>query len=106
MQNVIVVAINYRLGFAALNSTMNSTSFVSSNNALRDQVEALNWVRRYISAFGGQPNEIMIYGESAGAQCVAAQLTSPLLKQGPQHSDVQWWCGCSVDGDDIKGCLS
>lgn len=76
-QNVIVVAINYRLGVLGFGA-FNSSSLISSNNGFRDQVQALNWVRRHIDAFGGNGSQITIYGESAGGQCVAAQLTSPL----------------------------
>lgn len=45
-----------------------------------DQIEALNWVRRYISYFGGDANAITIDGESAGAQSVSLLTLSPLAK--------------------------
>jgi len=77
-QAQIVVAINYRLGVLGF-AAFNSSSIAGSNNGFRDQVEALNWVRRHIAAFGGDPERVTIYGESAGGQGVAALLTSPLL---------------------------
>uniref|UniRef100_A0A7S0Q867 Carboxylic ester hydrolase n=1 Tax=Coccolithus braarudii TaxID=221442 RepID=A0A7S0Q867_9EUKA len=64
------------MGFAAFNSS----SIGGSNNGFRDLVEGLNWVRRHIAAFGGDPERVTIYGESAGGQGVAALLTSPLSK--------------------------
>jgi len=80
-QNVIVVAVNYRLGllgFSAFNSSVKSS--VSTNNGFRDQMASCEWVRRHILAFGGDSTKITIYGESAGGQGVAALLTSPLSR--------------------------
>ena len=70
---VIVVTLNYRLGvdgFAAL-------SGAPANRGLLDQVAALSWVQENISAFGGDPSNVTIFGESAGGGSIAALLAMP-----------------------------
>ncbi len=83
-EGVIVVTVNYRLGifgfFAHPALTAESPRHASGNYGLLDQYAALKWVRRNISAFGGDPDEITIGGESAGSMSVSAQMTSPLSK--------------------------
>ncbi|MDL2717204.1 MAG: carboxylesterase family protein [Acidobacteriota bacterium] len=81
---VVVVTINYRLstlGFLAhpaLDSE--STQGVSGNGGLLDQIAALQWVRRNIAAFGGDPDRVLVGGESAGGADVCSLLASPLSK--------------------------
>lgn len=71
--DVIIVAPNYRLGpFGFL-----VTESLRGNYGLEDQRFALEWVQRNIAQFGGDPNNVLIYGESAGAMSVGAQLSSP-----------------------------
>ncbi|TFY56477.1 hypothetical protein EVJ58_g7616 [Rhodofomes roseus] len=73
--DVVVVTINYRLstlGFLALEDGKTNGNF-----GLADQVAALDWVREYISAFGGDLERITIFGQSAGAGSVRALLGSP-----------------------------
>ena len=73
--DVVVVTINYRLstlGFLALEDGVTNGNF-----GLADQIAALDWVREYITAFGGDPNRITIFGQSAGAGSVRALLGSP-----------------------------
>jgi para-nitrobenzyl esterase len=65
---IVVVTINYRLGLLG---------FHGGNWALMDQVAALRWVRDNIAAFGGDPDQVSIVGESAGASSVAALLVMP-----------------------------
>ena len=81
---VIVVSINYRLGalgFLALPQLTEESGHGSSGNyGLLDQQAALRWVQRNISAFGGDPERVTIFGESAGAMSVCSQMTSPLSK--------------------------
>jgi len=81
-QNVIVVTINYRigeLGFLAHSAlTAESSAGASGNYGLLDQQAALRWVQRNIRAFGGNPDNVTIFGESAGGLSVHAQLASPL----------------------------
>lgn len=77
----IVVSINYRLGvlgyLAHPGLSAESREGVSGNYGLRDQIAALQWVKRNIAAFGGDPSNVTIAGESAGALSVMYLLTSP-----------------------------
>ncbi len=77
---VIVVTINYRLGFLGFfaQSAIDAEGHLNGNYGLMDQQFALKWVRRNIANFGGDPERITIFGESAGGQSVYAQLASPL----------------------------
>lgn len=78
---VIVVTINYRLGalgfMAHPNLSANSNNGTSGNYGLMDQQAALQWVQQNISAFGGDANNVTIFGESAGGLSVHAHLVSP-----------------------------
>lgn len=79
--DVVVVTINYRLGelgfLAHPALTAESPDHASGNYGLMDQQEALRWVRRNIAAFGGDPDRVTIFGESAGGLSVHSQLASP-----------------------------
>jgi para-nitrobenzyl esterase len=81
---VIVVTINYRLGpfgFLAHPALSAEASDHSSGNyGLMDQQFALNWVKRNISAFGGNASKVTIFGESAGGFSVCAHLASPTAR--------------------------
>lgn len=73
--DVVVVTINYRLstlGFLALDD-----GELNGNYGLADQITALDWVHAHISDFGGDPERITIFGQSAGAASVRALLASP-----------------------------
>lgn len=79
---VVVVTINYRLGplgyfsHPAL-SNEDKQNGVSGNYGLMDQIFALQWVQKNIRNFGGDPNNVTIFGESAGGRNVLALMTSP-----------------------------
>lgn len=80
--DVVVVTINYRLGvmgFLHLDE-MDGTYQMSGNCGILDQVAALKWVRENIAAFGGDPNRVTIFGESAGAMSVGILLGIPSAK--------------------------
>lgn len=80
--DVVAVTINYRLGpwgFLYMNELTNDDSF-DSNVGIRDQIAALKWVKENIEAFGGDPENITIFGESAGGASVINLLGSPAAK--------------------------
>ncbi len=79
----VYVSVNYRLGaLGCLDLSSLSTAEVSidSNLYLRDLVLALSWVRENIGGFGGDPDNITVFGESAGAHAVATLLAVPAAK--------------------------
>lgn len=75
MENVIVVIINYRLH--ALGFMYMPSMGISGNAGMKDQQMALEWVYENIGNFGGNPNQICLFGESAGAACVNFHLLNP-----------------------------
>ena len=78
---LVIVTINYRVGifgfFASPQLSAESPHHTSGNYGLMDQIAALRWVRRNIRAFGGDPNRVTIWGQSAGAWSVEALTLSP-----------------------------
>jgi carboxylesterase type B len=78
---VIVVTINYRLGMLGFLTSpeldAESPRKVSGNYGLLDQIESLKWVKRNIAAFGGDPNQVTIFGQSAGAGSVQFHAVMP-----------------------------
>jgi para-nitrobenzyl esterase len=78
--DVVVVTVNYRLGafgFLDLSSFSTAQRRFDSNLGLRDVLHALHWVRDNIAAFGGDPDRVTLFGESAGAGIITTLLTSP-----------------------------
>lgn len=78
--DVVVVTLNYRLGALGFLSLgfLDERFDASCNSGLLDQVAALKWIRENIACFGGDPHNVTVFGESAGAMSVAALLvTSP-----------------------------
>jgi para-nitrobenzyl esterase len=78
----VVVTLNYRLGVFGtfFHSAINAESKAWGNFNLLDQQAALQWVRRNIAAFGGDPDRVTLAGQSAGAYNVGANLLSPGAK--------------------------
>ena len=77
---VILVSFNYRLGrfgFFAHPALIEASEGLVGNFAYMDQIEALRWVKRNIGAFGGNPTQVTVMGESAGGSSVLALLISP-----------------------------
>lgn len=83
-RGVIVVSINYRLGvlgwLAHPELSAQSPAHISGNYGLMDQIAALQWVRANIAAFGGDPANVTIAGESAGALSVMYLMESPAAR--------------------------
>ncbi len=91
--DVVVVSTNYRLGafgFLHLADLLGPGFAAASNNGIRDQLAALAWVRDNIEAFGGDPANVTIFGESAGGMSVGTLLGAPasdgLFKQAIAQS--------------------
>jgi para-nitrobenzyl esterase len=83
-QGVVLVAMNYRVGrfgfFAHPALSKERPDENKGNYAYMDQIAALQWVRRNIAAFGGDPNNVTIFGFSAGGVSVHGMLASPLAR--------------------------
>jgi para-nitrobenzyl esterase len=90
---VILVSFNYRLGrfgfFAHPALSAEKPGVPLGNYAIMDQIEALKWVRRNIAAFGGDPGNVTICGESAGGMSVHVLMTSPAASGLFQKAIVQ-----------------
>ena len=83
-RGVVLVSANYRLGIFGFYEhpelTAESEHRASGNYGLMDQVAALKWVQQNIALFGGDPRNVTIFGESAGALDINVLMTSPLTK--------------------------
>ncbi|MGW5313488.1 carboxylesterase/lipase family protein [Nocardia thailandica] len=75
--DMVVVSVNYRLGVLGFLDLSSLGPEFTPNLGLHDQIAALEWVRDNIAAFGGDPGNVTVFGESSGAGCVTALLTSP-----------------------------
>ncbi|CAF1334908.1 unnamed protein product [Adineta steineri] len=69
--NTIIVLIQYRLGVLGFFTTGNGPNDIKGNYGILDQRLAIAWIKANINAFGGDPNEITLFGQSAGAQSTA-----------------------------------
>jgi para-nitrobenzyl esterase len=97
-RDVVVVTINYRLGalgFLYVPDFARADGEFCTNFGMLDQVAALEWVHDEIAAFGGDPNNVTIFGESAGGMSVAMLMASPraaglfhraILESGAAHN--------------------
>ncbi len=83
-KGVVVVSMNYRLGmfgfFVHPELAAESPEHAAGNYGLMDQTAAMRWVQKNIAAFGGDPKNVTIFGESAGSFSVSAQMASPLAQ--------------------------
>src|SRR6185437_1766387 len=81
-RGAVIVTLNYRLGvfgfLAHPDLTAASPHHASGNYGLLDQIAALRWVRQNIAAFGGNPRNVTVFGESAGASSIGYLMVSPL----------------------------
>jgi para-nitrobenzyl esterase len=89
-RGVVVVTINYRLGMfgfiAHPELTAESPHHASGNYGILDQIAALKWVRDNIAKFGGDPANVTVFGQSAGAHDAGLLMTSPLAKGLFRHA--------------------
>jgi para-nitrobenzyl esterase len=109
---VVYVSMNYRLNVFAFLAhkelTAEEPELGSGNYALLDQLQALRWVRDNIANFGGDPDNVTIFGESGGAQAVCILLTSPPA-QGYFHRAIsqsgpcQWQLYPSLAASEARG---
>ena len=89
---IVVVSVNYRLGTLGLLATKSlddANGEPSGNYLIRDHLAALKWVQKNIAAFGGDPKNVTVAGESAGANSTLALVASPLSKGLFQKAIVQ-----------------
>ncbi|XP_077648951.1 cocaine esterase-like [Urocitellus parryii] len=85
IENVLVVSIQYRLGVLGFFST--GDQHATGNWGYLDQVAALRWVQQNIAHFGGNPDRVTVFGESAGGTSVSSLVVSP-LSQGLFHGAI------------------
>jgi len=81
--NAVIVTINYRLGmlgFLDLETATRGRIPASGNEGLLDQIAALRWVRENITAFGGDPGNVCVFGESAGGMSIGCLLAMPAAR--------------------------
>ena len=105
-RGVILVSVTYRLGVIGFFShpllSAESPHGVSGNYGLLDQVAALKWIHNNIEQFGGDPDNIMIFGQSAGAGSVQSLCASPLSKDLVSHAISMSGGGLSDTGTGIS----
>lgn len=119
-EDVVVVSINYRLGIFGFMAhealtAENPDHSTSGNYGIEDQTAALRWVRDNIGAFGGDPENVTIFGQSAGGISVCAQLASPqasglfhraVIQSGPCTSPMSSLSAVSALGEQAASRLA
>ena len=106
-RGVILVTVNYRLGplgflahpWLTAEAAAEGGPAVSGNYGILDQIAALTWVRENIAAFGGDPDNITVFGQSAGGMSTQTLLSSPLTRGMIAHAILQSCVGLSYDHD-------
>ncbi|XP_029008617.1 pyrethroid hydrolase Ces2e-like [Betta splendens] len=93
-QDVVVVLIQYRLGLLGFLST--GDQHMPGNFGFLDQVQALRWIQQHIHSFGGDPDLVTVFGESAGGRSVSLLLLSP-LSDGLFHRAIAESGAAAVD---------
>src|SRR5438132_1689155 len=99
-KGAVVVTLNYRLGpfgfLAHPAFASESPQHAAGNYGLLDQIAALQWVKRNIARFGGDPSRVTIFGESAGGMSVGSLIASPLAKGLFQRAILESGTGVSI----------
>ncbi|KAF7281955.1 hypothetical protein GWI33_003977 [Rhynchophorus ferrugineus] len=80
LEDIVLVTLNYRLGILGFLSVDEPSLGATGNAGLKDQSMALRWVQRNIKYFNGDPNNVTLFGESAGSASVHAHILSPMSK--------------------------
>lgn len=108
--DVVVVTLNYRLGpfgFLHLADLFGPEVAGSGNAGLLDQIAALEWVRECIGAFGGDPEQVMVFGESAGGGSVGTLLGTPaargLFRRAVAQSGAASWAVSTDAATEVTG---
>lgn len=107
-KGVVLVSINYRLGplgyLAHPELTAESERGSSGNYGLLDQIAALQWIQQNIASFGGDPNRVTIFGESAGSWSICYLVATPLAK-GLFHQAIGVRFGVALGASEESGAL-
>lgn len=97
--DVTIVSINYRLGVLGFLSSpllaADAGAATSGNYGLKDQVAALEWVQRNIEIFGGDPDNVTVFGESAGAISICGLMASPAADGLYHKAIIESGIGCA-----------
>lgn len=93
---VVLVTVNYRLGTLGFlsDAAFTDEAGTAGNYGLLDQIQALAWVQRNISAFGGDPSQLTVFGESAGGSSTCALMAMPAADSLFQRAIIQSGGGC------------
>ena len=112
-RGVIVVSVAYRVGafgFLAHRELTAEARHGSGNFGLADQIDGLQWVKKNIANFGGDPKNVTIFGESAGAFSVSMLAASPLAKglfqKGIAQSGASFWAKTRTNRDERLNIMS
>jgi para-nitrobenzyl esterase len=109
---VVLVAFNYRLGALGFFAHPALTKAAAPDEplgsyALMDQIAALKWVRRNVAAFGGDPDNVTVFGESAGAMNIVALLATPaakgLFNRAIMESNIGWGTATPLATAETRG---
>jgi len=108
-KDVVLVTINYRLGIFGFMThpelSAESTNKVSGNYGILDQIQSLKWIKENIAQFGGDPDNVTIFGQSAGAGSVRTLAESPLARGLFHKAVIMSGGGINVparDGEEAK----
>ena len=110
-QNVVVVGVNHRLGvYGHLNLSMYGDKYkYSSNVGMMDIVDALQWIQDNISSFGGDPDNVTLFGQSGGGAKVLTMMSSPyakgLFKKGIMESGATEGMGAAFTTEEVSEAL-
>src|SRR3954470_9625740 len=109
LKGVVLVTINYRLGvfgFLVTDELAKENSGSAGNYGLQDMVAALQWVKKNIGGFGGDPANVTIFGESAGSFAVSTLMASPmaqgLFAKGIGESGAAFPSALTLGGEGVK----